>query len=220
MNTKSEKRTCQNCKKNFVIEQEDFNFYEKIKVPLPTFCPECRTVRRLCWRNEMSLFKRKCSAPDHDEMLISIYHPDENLVVYDYKYWWSDEWDPLSYGKEYNFSKPFFLQWKELRDVFPLQCLSNSKATNSDYCNVAEESKDSYMCSGSWKIERSFYSNRITDVKDCSDIKEKFKKLYLNSIHRFANQIKIVNSTGDNIQGVKNCKVCFDANGGRIEDNK
>jgi len=61
-------------------------------------------------------------------------------------------------------------KWKELRDVFPLQCLSNSKATNSDYCNVAEESRDSYMSSASWKIEQTFYSNRISRVKDCSDL--------------------------------------------------
>ncbi|MDI6602741.1 MAG: hypothetical protein QME57_01295 [Patescibacteria group bacterium] len=37
-----EKCTCQNCKKEFVIEPEDFAFYEKIKVPPPTWCPECR----------------------------------------------------------------------------------------------------------------------------------------------------------------------------------
>ncbi|MBU1728191.1 hypothetical protein KKA39_02730, partial [Patescibacteria group bacterium] len=170
MNKNSEKRICQNCKKDFIIEPEDFNFYEKIKVPSPTFCPECRTTRRLCWRNEMSLFKRKCDAQDHDEYLISIYHPDEKLVVYDNNYWWGDKWDPFSYGKEYDFSKPFFEQWKEFRDIFPLQCLSNSKATNSDYCNVAEESRDSYMSSGSWKIERTFYSNRITETKDSSDL--------------------------------------------------
>ncbi|MFA6585673.1 MAG: cytochrome C551 [Candidatus Paceibacterota bacterium] len=44
---KSEIKTCQNCKKDFTIEPEDFNFYEKINVPPPTFCPECRMVRRL-----------------------------------------------------------------------------------------------------------------------------------------------------------------------------
>ena len=32
METKSEKRICQNCKKEFTIDPEDFNFYEKIKV--------------------------------------------------------------------------------------------------------------------------------------------------------------------------------------------
>ena len=300
-----ETKNCQNCKKDFVIEPEDFNFYEKIKVPPPTFCPECRTVRRLTWRNEMSLFRRKSDVPDHKDTIISIYHPDEKLVVYDTKYWWGDKWDPMQYGKEYDFSKPFFLQWRELRDNFPLQALSNSNAVNSDYCNIAEDSRNSYMSSASWKIEQTFYSNRINEIKDSSDLycvhrselcyddvtcfdsyhllysldckncvdsyflydcvgcvncfgcsnlrsksccmwneqlsreeynkrlaefdltdyqtvlklKDKFKSMYMESLHRFANQIKVVNSTGDNIEGVKNCKVCFDITGD-VEDSK
>ena len=170
MENKLEKRICKNCKVDFIIEPYDFSFYQKIKVPPPTFCQECRTIRRLCWRNEMSLFKRKCDAPGHEEMLISFYPPDEKLVIYDSKYWWGDGWDALSYGKEYDFSKSFFKQWKELRDIFPLQSLSNSNATNSDYCNIAEDSKNSYMSSGSWKIEQTFYSNRIFFTKDSSDL--------------------------------------------------
>ncbi|KKP97183.1 MAG: hypothetical protein US04_C0001G0686 [Candidatus Nomurabacteria bacterium GW2011_GWD2_36_14] len=301
----SESRICQNCKQNFVIEPDDFSFYEKIKVPPPTFCPECRTIRRLCWRNEMSLFRRKCDVPGHKEMLISFYPPEEKLVIYDSKSWWGDGWDALSYGREYDFSKSFFEQWKELRDVFPLQHLSNSNATNSDYCNIAEDSKNSYMSSGSWKIEQTHYSNRIFFTKDssdlyivqnselcyddvmcsdcyhlmyslnckncvdsyflydcigctdcfgCSNLRNKsyciwneqfsreeyksrleemnlmdfnviekfklhFKEIYLKSIHRFATQIKCVNSTGENLNGVKNCKSCFDSSG-QIEDSK
>ncbi|MCM2339209.1 MAG: hypothetical protein NDI62_02005 [Burkholderiales bacterium] len=297
---------CQNCKIDFVLKPEDFKFYEKIKVPPPTFCPECRTIRRLCWRNEMSLFKRKCDAPGHNEMLVSFIHPSEEVVVCDSKYWWGDEWNAVSFGKEYDFSKTFFTQWKELRDKIPLQSLSNIKATNSDYCNVAEGSKDSYLCSGSWQIDRTLYSNRITMTKECSDVyvahrcelcyenlfcsdcyqtlystnckscvdsyflydchgcincfgctnlrnksycmwneqlsrdeylsrlseinlksykvveelKEKFKEIHSKSLHRFSNQNKVMNSTGDNLEGVKNCRYSFDAVGNRIEDCK
>src|SRR3989338_7876517 len=53
---KSETKNCQNCKKDFTIEPDDFGFYEKIKVPPPTFCPECRLIRRLVWRNERISF--------------------------------------------------------------------------------------------------------------------------------------------------------------------
>ena len=57
----SENRVCQNCKNDFVIELDDFGFYEKMKVPPPTFCPNCRAQRRFMWRNERSLYKRPCS---------------------------------------------------------------------------------------------------------------------------------------------------------------
>src|SRR3989338_9972188 len=305
MGNVSEKKICQNCHGEFIIEPEDFSFYEKIKVPPPTFCPECRTIRRLCWRNEMSLYKRKCDAEGHNENIITIYHPEEKLVVYDIKSWWGDKWDSISYGKKYDFSKPFFKQWKELRDEIPLQCLSNSNAKNSDYCNVAEDSKDSYMSSGSWKIEKTFYSNRISETKESSDLyvvhrselcyddifctdcyhtlyslrckncvdsyflydchgcincfgctnlrsksycmwneqlsreeymkklseydfksykiiselRGKFEEMRLKALHRFSDKIKTINSTGDNLEGMKNCKVCFDATG-KIEDAK
>jgi hypothetical protein len=49
---KEEMRQCQNCKNQFTIEPEDFAFYEKIKVPPPTFCPSCRFQWRLSFMNE------------------------------------------------------------------------------------------------------------------------------------------------------------------------
>ena len=69
---KSETKQCQNCKKDFVIEPEDFNFYEKIKVPPPTFCPECRLIRRMIWRNERTLYKRKCDKTG--KQIITMFH--------------------------------------------------------------------------------------------------------------------------------------------------
>lgn len=56
----SETKTCQNCQKPFVIEPDDFLFYEKMQIPPPTFCPDCRLQRRLAWRNERMLYRRTC----------------------------------------------------------------------------------------------------------------------------------------------------------------
>ncbi len=163
-----ETKICQNCKNDFIIESDDFLFYEKIKVPAPTFCPDCRMQRRLTYRNTHSLYKRKDSFSGKD--IISIYSPEKDLVVIDQKTWWGDSWDSMSYGRDYDFSMSFFEQWKNFRNKFPLQSMSNSNAVNSDYCNVAEESKDSYLTSASWKIERCNYSDAVTDIKDCMDL--------------------------------------------------
>ena len=168
MEHKSENRTCQNCKKDFVIEPDDFLFYEKIKVPPPTFCPECSKQRRLSYQNVFSFYKRKDSFSSKD--IISIYSPDKDLVVIDQKTWWSDSWNPMDYGRDYDFNKSFFIQWKEFRDIFPLQSLMNSKSVNSEYCNIAEESKNSYLCSASWKIENTYYSNAVNRTNDCMDL--------------------------------------------------
>src|SRR5690349_18309615 len=99
-----ETRTCQNCHGTFSIEEEDFSFYKKINVPPPTFCPECRLQRKLVWRNERTLYKRKCDAPGHNEMLISMYPPDVEITVYDQNYWHSNDWDASMYAREYDSS--------------------------------------------------------------------------------------------------------------------
>ena len=102
----SQTKQCQNCKKDFVIEPDDFAFYEKIRVPPPTFCPECRLQRRLSFRNERILYKRACDLCGKE--VISIYHSEGKNVMYCQHCWWSDKWDPLAYGQGYDFQKPFF----------------------------------------------------------------------------------------------------------------
>src|SRR3989344_8834739 len=113
----SETRQCQNCRQSFVIEPDDFGFYEKIEVPPPTRCPECRYQRRLANRNEWSFYKRTCSLCGKEN--ISIYNPEYPGLVYCQTCWWSDKWDRYAYGREFDFSRPFFEQFQELRLKVP-----------------------------------------------------------------------------------------------------
>ena len=105
-NNLSENRICQNCKQDFVVEVEDFNFYEKIKVPPPTFCPECRKQRRLAWRSERTLYKRKCDLCNKN--IIAMYHESVPFSVYCRECWDGDGWDASSFARDYDFSKTFF----------------------------------------------------------------------------------------------------------------
>src|SRR3989344_6521753 len=119
----SQTKVCQNCKSDFTIEPEDFQFYEKMKVPPPTFCWECRQRRRMTWRNERTLYHRKCAATGKD--IITMFAPEQPFVVYDRTYWWSDDWDQLASGREYDFTRPFFEQFRELLERAPLPNLAN-----------------------------------------------------------------------------------------------
>ena len=167
----SETRTCQNCKQNFVIEPEDFKFYEKIKVPPPTWCPECRLIRRLAWRNEYTFYRRKCSAPGHDEELISTFSPDKPFPVYDPHFWWGDDWDSMNYGREYDFSRPFFEQFRELVWAVPKPSLTGEyfSMVNSDYSNWAGHLKNCYLITDADYVEDSAYGTQICRVKDSFD---------------------------------------------------
>jgi len=162
-----ETRQCQNCNQDFVIEPDDFAFYEKMKVPAPTWCWRCRFPRRLVWRNERSLYKRTCSLCN--KSMISMFKPEVPFPVYCHECWWSDKWDSLKYGRDYDFSKNFFEQFALLQREVPRPALYASQNVNSDYCNFTARLKDCYWMFGSWFSENCGYGKVVADSKDCWD---------------------------------------------------
>jgi hypothetical protein len=179
MEYKNENKICQNCKKDFTIEIEDFNFYEKIKVPPPTWCPECRQQRRYAWRNERTLYRRDCDLCG--KSTVTIYSPNKQLKVYCLKCWWGDGWDPTSYAKDFDFSRPFFEQYYELQKEVPRMALLSKNSVNSDYTNHSGDNKNAYLSFVSFNNEDIFYSTRILKSRNCMDshnIYEGGEKLY------------------------------------------
>ncbi len=167
MENQIENKICQNCKNNFVIESQDFDFYEKINVPPPTFCPDCREQRRLSFRNERMLYKNDCNMCG--KSVVSRVSPDKKYKMYCSTCWWSDKWDPTSYGKDYDFSKPFFEQWKELFFNLPHISIFNSNCINSDWVNQETDDKNCYLNVGGLSNEDSAYNAYEVFGKNCFD---------------------------------------------------
>jgi hypothetical protein len=166
----SQTKQCQNCHNEFTIEPDDFAFYEKMKVPPPTFCPDCRLVRRMTFRNERTLYKRKNQAPGKEgEMILSVFPPESEQVVYDHTSWWGDTWDAASYGQKIDYAKPFFEQLKDLWRKVPDMSLYNLNSVRSDYCNIVEGNKDCYMIVGGDFNEDSLYSAFIFNSHKLAD---------------------------------------------------
>ena len=151
-----------------MIEADDFVFYEKIKVPPPTFCPDCRAQRRLMVRNELVLHRKKSAASGKD--IISIFRPESPMKVYEHEAFFSDTWDPLAYGRDYDFQRPFFVQLQELMLETPTLALFDSKSINSSYCNLVVEQKNCYLVSASWTNEDCMYMNRVDSCKNSMDL--------------------------------------------------
>ncbi|MFA7000178.1 MAG: hypothetical protein WC241_03635 [Candidatus Paceibacterota bacterium] len=213
---KSETKNCQNCKKDFIIEPDDFSFYEKIKVPPPTFCPECRSQRRMSWRNVRNLYRHKCKAPEHDEVIISTYSPEKIFNIYDSKYWWSDKYDSSLYGMDYDFSRPFFLQFAELLKRTPLPNISNINPVNTDYANMTIESKDCYFVFSSNKNENCSYSEGINDCQNSIDILSSHNNNFLHESIDCINCFNVAFGIKANecidsmfLYDCKNCSNCF-----------
>ncbi len=164
----NEIKNCQNCKQNFTIESEDFNFYEKIKVPPPTWCPECRLIRRLVWRNLRSLYKRDCGLCGRKN-LISFF-PNDNCPVFCIDCFNGDQWDVYSHAKEIDWSKNFLLQIYDLLQVQPrVYQFRIGTIINSDYGNAIAHSKNSYMSFSSIDNEDVMYSENIDRSRQTID---------------------------------------------------
>lgn len=165
-----ETRKCQNCKQDFIIEPDDFTFYGKISVPVPTFCPECRMIRRFNFRNESTLFRRQDA--HNGKEIFSGFSPKSNVITYENSYWYGTEWDPLENGFEYDFNQPFFNQMKSLLSKAPIPARSVYNLTNSDYSNEASELKNCYLCFNVDYSENSAYLRKVNHVKDSLDMFE------------------------------------------------
>lgn len=171
---------CQNCKNNFTIEPEDFNFYEKIKVPPPTFCPECRLQRRLAFRNERSLHKRKCDLCKKD--IMAMYPSGASFPVYCRDCWYGDGWNPMDYGKDYDFGKTFFAQVRELQSKVPRLHLFQRNSPNSQFSNIIGESKNVYLGYSIVESEYVYYSKSVDRSAEVFDslFSKKLKQCYEN----------------------------------------
>ena len=171
---REEIRNCQNCKKEFIIESEDFEFYKKIsdskseiKVPAPTWCPDCRLQRRYIWRNQGNLYKRKCDFSGRE--IFSQFSPKVMIKVYDIDVWYSDKWNALRYGKKYDFGKSFFNQEEKLLKEVPLSSRVAINLVNSDYCMNAGELKDCYLVFNAGTSENCSYGSGIDNSRDSVD---------------------------------------------------
>ena len=170
MEYKSETKICQNCKGNFTIEPDDFSFYEKIKVPPPTFCPECRMIRRLSFINNWNIYWRNCDKCG--KKTLSKYSTNDPILFYCQECWWSDEWDGTEYGIDYDPKRPFLAQMKDLQSKTPRVALDNLYTTikNCEYVNGVSWSKDCYLIYWADYCENVYYSSFLNNLKyslDC-----------------------------------------------------
>ncbi|MCX6741548.1 MAG: hypothetical protein NTY61_04080 [Candidatus Parcubacteria bacterium] len=164
-----ETRQCQNCKKDFIIEPDDFAFYEKMKVPAPTWCPDCRLQRRLSFMFERSLYKRPCALCG--KSCVSNFSPDKKIITYCSGCWWSDKWDVMAYGKDYDPSRPFLEQVRTLAAETPYYTIQQDYLTlvNSDYTAYVGNAKNCYLITIADFCDNVMYSHILANMKDSSD---------------------------------------------------
>ncbi|MCX6790936.1 MAG: hypothetical protein NTV62_01935 [Candidatus Gribaldobacteria bacterium] len=170
---KPHQKKCFQCDEVFDIFEEDINFYKIFQVPPPTLCPNCRLQRRMGYRlNFIPAFYRKtCSAPGHQEKLISIYSEQNPVKVFDSDFYSSDKWDSLDYGQEYNFEQPFFKQFHDLSLIAPYPAIHRDfRNINCEYTTGGISAKNCYIVGVPFESEDVYYSSVPASCRNCLDI--------------------------------------------------
>lgn len=159
---------CKQCSVQFEVTPEDKRFLDMFKMPDPTMCFDCRNQRRMAFYNRRKLYKRKCDLTGKDT--ISVMSPDKPFKVYNVRDWFSDKWDPIDYGRDFDFNRPFFEQFRELMEDVPQIALALlGDNINSDYTNDNYKLKDCYLIFDGEEAENCFYGETFVGLKNCMD---------------------------------------------------
>lgn len=190
---------------------------KKYLIPPPKLCPDCREQRRTCFRNERKLYERKCDFSGQE--IISTYSPDKPYKVYEKDIWWSDAWDPLSYGRDFDFSQPFFEQFYALSIDVPKIALMVDTSENCRHTNFVLDCKNCYMVLG-WgrHCQDCYYGRVLESCKNCVDVSFTFNSelcyecVNVDSAYHCTYATSCINCSDchfcENCIGCKNCFGC------------
>ncbi len=220
---------CLECLTSFEIGKDEKDFLKKINfrygdeivyLPEPVMCPECRSQNRTAHRNEQYLYHRKSDFSG--KQLISLYPEKAPLgkpyKIYTQDEWNSDKWDPLEYGRDFDFSRPFFEQFAELsKDVprLPLMQVSNENSpftTGTGYC------KNCHLINSSEYCEDCYYGKLLQSCRssvDCSYLYDSEYCYECFSVYKSYNCVHLSYSSNcsdcwfsENLTGCRNCILC------------
>ncbi len=170
--------TCLDCQKQFAPSTIEIEFLKKVtpvingqrfEIPLSPYCPNCRRRIRTIHRNEQFLYKNVSAKTG--QPIISIYANDNDwrsqFPIYTHEEWWSDDWDAMSYGRDYDFSRPFFDQYYELAMVVPRVALIQFANENCPYSTGTGYCKNCHLISCSENSQDCYYGKLI---QTCSNV--------------------------------------------------
>ncbi len=170
-------RSCAQCLANFEITDEDLAFIEKVSpvyggtkelIPPPTLCPQCRVQRRMAFRNQIYVYTRPSSATG--KQMFSMYTPEAPVKVFENELWYGDSWDPMEFGRPFDFNRTFFDQFLALFRDCPLPARAYiPEMINSDYSNNVMGVKNSYLIFNASFCEDCMYCESIWGTKDAID---------------------------------------------------
>ncbi len=102
--------------------------------------------------------------------IISIYSSDKPFPVYCKDCFLSDKFDPIKYGIDFDFDRPFFEQFAEMRSKVPRIAMYQTMSENSDYTVHSGKNRNCYMGNSLRICEDVYYVDFAQICKDSMDL--------------------------------------------------
>jgi len=212
-----ETKNCLTCGTQFTIETEDIAMLERLDIPHPGECIFC------VWRRLLAFWVfgkfRKTKSALSGKTIITTFGENVKFPLYDRTEWVSDAWDPMSYGRDYDFSRPFFEQFKDLRDSVPHPHQAGTNNLRSEWCDDVWNSKDCYLVRSLLDCEnlhygyRNFRCKNSVDIVFCFDTDLSYDCLYCLKCykvrHSFDARDSIESAFLYDCRNVQHCFMCW-----------
>ncbi|MFC1656013.1 hypothetical protein ACFL3C_04030 [Patescibacteria group bacterium] len=193
----------------------------KFDIPYPELNSEERLRLRTAHRNERFIYKRKSDVDG--KQIVSIYSPDKPYKIYPQDYWFSDNWDSIDYGRDFDFNRGFFEQFQELQMDVPRANMMQMQNENSEYTTGTGFCRNCYLINSSEHCEDCYYGKLFQNCKDCVDSSYVYDSELCYgcfNVRGLYNCMFVYNSTNssdcsycDNVTRCKNCFLCTNLNG-------
>ncbi len=228
-------RTCRISGKKFIIHPCEVDLLRRIsevnpairaEVPLPTLHPvEC--VRQMAtYGSLMNLYRGKSALSGKAQL--TRYNPAYKYLICTQDEYWSDQVDNSQFGREYDFSRPFFEQWNELMHAVYLLPLTNTNNENSEYVNGGQDMKNCYLCFACSQAQDCLYcfthyhgndniecanANKCQFCYHCSDVENCYESQNCVECETCSNCIGCIDCTGCSFctgcVGIEHRQYCF-----------
>lgn len=164
----TETKNCRSCGSQFTVTTDEMNMYAQVGIAVPKDCFKCRGQRFFAFWVFGKFRKRKSDLSGED--LITTLPAKTRYPIYTSNEWYSDQWDPMDYGLEYDPNRGFFEQFKELQSKIPRPHQIAVNNLNCDWCDDAWDSKNCYLSRALAGCENISYGYRIINGKDSFDV--------------------------------------------------
>ena len=155
------------------MSEEDIRFVEKLNILPPRECPDCRMRKRMAMMaNIFQFYKKGCSAHP-EERVVSQISEENKYKIYDNQYWWNPaQWDPMSFGRDYDPNGKFQDQLLKLIQDVPHRALAryNKDVVNSEYTVDSLSIKNCYLSSTIGIAENISYGLWVLYSQDSIDL--------------------------------------------------